>query len=282
MTTSNRLSLRIICLALPMFALPMSACLGAKAIGSLDEGDSETSDGDSNDGDSSDDGPNDGDSSDGDSSDGDSNDGDSNDGDSNDGDSDSGNACGIEFEEPAPGTFSTLHIRNERDSVIYVPYTISGCAYEPFAVHDGDTQLFWFSEGNGVIPTCETIIPNGCFPACKDDGVEIYQIAPGGEIELTWGLYVWAPVELDAACVEGTSCQVGDTCWAGRAWVEDGPLTASLRVTETCQDGIDCDCGPDDSCAHGIDSIAVQAWTTDVVQVEFDAGHVGDIDIVID
>ena len=191
---------------------------------------------------------------------------------------DMGEACEIEFEGPAPGTFSPLFIRNDRQVPIYIPFTISTCTFEPFAVFDGDTQYLWYDDA--YVPRCEELLAADCGWGCSDGPTNAIKLEPGAQWEVAWGLYVWTPVELSAACAEGTACEVGAQCWAGRAWVEDGPLTARIRVSESCE-AENCDCAGE-ACLLELDSLSAQGWSASEVDVEFDAGFVGEITLPIE
>ncbi|NVB36261.1 hypothetical protein G6O69_00355 [Pseudenhygromyxa sp. WMMC2535] len=192
---------------------------------------------------------------------------------------DTAGTCELEFEEAAPGTSSTITIRNERDSAIYIPFTISTCTFEPFAVYDGDVQYLWYDDA--YIPKCTEVVEAGCEWGCSDGPTQVIRLEPGAEWEVAWGLYVWAPIELDEACAaESDGCEAGATCWAGREWVEDGPLTAQIRVSEACSFD-ECECGSD-ACTLDLDSITAEEWEAEIVELEFDAGFVGDISLTIE
>ena len=188
-----------------------------------------------------------------------------------DGDGDGG-ACGIEFEGGAPGTFTTWTDLNDREVPIYLPGTKESCAIEPLSVFDGDTRIFWH-EGS-YVPTCTDLTTlAGCSWGCGDGATMGIKLEPGASWEFVFGLYGWTAVTLDAACVDGSDCEVGTECYVGSSVIEV-PLSIHIPVMETCNFAESCDC-EGDACQFSFGDLGLPLLDAEDVTFEYDGAIEG-------
>ena len=173
--------------------------------------------------------------------------------------------CDVALDEDVATTSGSFVLRNDRAVAVYVPQSVTTCTLEPFTLWEGGVQVYWA----GWVPTCDQLLRDDCNWGCSDGPATAVRLEPGATWSVPWERYVWQAISLDDDCVMGTACESGSTCWAGRQR-PSGPLSARVRVTETCDFSDTCDCGSA-ACELTADSMSIQAAATQELVFAFEA-----------
>ncbi len=175
-----------------------------------------------------------------------------------------GQVCEGTVSEVGDGEAMQIRVRNDRSVPVYIPSSHDVCTWEPLALLWEGARVYW--SAGAWVPTCDQLLSQSCSWGCSDGPSSVVRLEPGASYAFTWEGYVYAEVEIDAACAAENDCAAPTSCHAGRQLESGSALQAQVRVSESC-DLETCECGSE-ACVIQTSSLVVEGLASETLSFD--------------